>query len=76
VVTGDKAAGITEGRAAAIMGVETQVADSNTSIERRARMSSGRCQDDDVAEEIRNVLDNQYPFDAATGYKAEDLRGA
>lgn len=39
-------------------------------------MSSGRCQDDDVAEEIRNVLDNQYPFDAATGYKAEDLRGA
>jgi hypothetical protein len=39
-------------------------------------MSSGRCQDDDAAEEIRNVLSKQYPFDAATGYKVGELHGA
>lgn len=29
-----------------------------------------------IPEEIRSVLDRQYPFDTATGYKAGDLRGA
>jgi hypothetical protein len=29
-----------------------------------------------IPEEIRNVLKRQYPFDAATGYKAGELRGA
>lgn len=31
---------------------------------------------ENIPEEIRNVLDKQYPFDAATGYKAGELRGA
>jgi hypothetical protein len=31
---------------------------------------------DQIPEGIRNVLKNQYPFDAATGYKAGELRGA
>jgi hypothetical protein len=31
---------------------------------------------DQIPEEIRNVLKKQYPFDAATGYKAGALRGA
>ncbi len=29
-----------------------------------------------IPEEIRSVLKKQYPFDAATGYKAGELRGA
>jgi len=29
-----------------------------------------------IPEEIRTVLKKQYPFDAATGYKAGELRGA
>ena len=29
-----------------------------------------------IPEEIRSVLNKQYPFDAATGYKAGELRGA
>ncbi|MBK9307001.1 MAG: DUF3365 domain-containing protein [Nitrospira sp.] len=29
-----------------------------------------------IPEEIRTVLKQQYPFDAATGYKAGELRGA
>ena len=29
-----------------------------------------------IPEEIRNVLTQQYPFDTATGYKAGELRGA
>lgn len=29
-----------------------------------------------IPEEIRSVLNRQYPFDAATGYKAGELRGA
>ncbi len=31
---------------------------------------------DQISEEIRHVLKNQYPFDGATGYKAGELRGA
>lgn len=31
---------------------------------------------DEIPEGIRNVLKKQYPFDAATGYKAGELRGA
>lgn len=31
---------------------------------------------DQIPEGIRNVLKQQYPFDAATGYKAGELRGA
>ncbi|MBH0202364.1 MAG: DUF3365 domain-containing protein [Nitrospira sp.] len=31
---------------------------------------------DQISDEIRTVLKNQYPFDAATGYKAGELRGA
>jgi hypothetical protein len=29
-----------------------------------------------IPESIRTVLKEHYPFDAATGYKAGDLRGA
>ncbi len=29
-----------------------------------------------IPEEIRTVLKNQYPFDAATGYKSGELRGS
>jgi hypothetical protein len=31
---------------------------------------------DQIPEEIRTLLNQQYPFDAATGYKAGELRGA
>lgn len=31
---------------------------------------------DQIPEKIRDVLKQQYPFDAATGYKAGELRGA
>lgn len=31
---------------------------------------------DQIPEEIRSLLNKQYPFDAATGYKAGELRGA